>query len=137
MIGARQQLTPSDAAVLVMLAGLWAGSAWERLEVTATDEIGYGGYCVPVGGALVWTADALSSPATCPPVITRLAALLRASGWQRLEIVGRPGGGCAGWCERPDGSGISFYHADETPAARVDLAGLPRLRDLRDLAGGA
>ena len=97
----------TDEEVMAALAALWAASGWRRLEVSRGPR-GYGGYCVPPAARPIETRDALRDPA-CPAVITRLAALLESSGWQRLEAIGIPlTGRVSGWCRRADGSGIKL-----------------------------
>jgi hypothetical protein len=99
----------NDEDVLSALAGIWSGGAWARLEICRPGAGGYAGYCVPVTGPRVLTADALADPAACPDSIAELAALLSASGWQRLEIIGDPAGGRPyGWCEPADGTVVSL-----------------------------
>jgi hypothetical protein len=102
----------TDLEVMASLAALWSGGGWRRLEISQVNGR-FGGYCVPWSGSPVQTADALLNPA-CPDVIARLATLLSAAGWQRLEIVGnRLTGRAGGWCERADGSGVRLRHLPE------------------------
>ncbi len=109
---AAQVTVMTDLEVMASLTALWSGSGWERLEISQVNGR-YGGYCVPGSGSAVETADALLE-STCPDVITQLATLLSAAGWQRLEIVGHPlTGHAGGWCERADGSGIKLRHIPE------------------------
>jgi hypothetical protein len=117
----------SGEDVLSALAGIWSGGGWARLEICrpAADG-GYAGYCVPVTGPRVLTAGALADPASCPDSITGLAALLSASGWQRLQIIGYPAHGRPyGWCEPADGTVISLAGVLECAVSVPDIT-VPR-----------
>jgi hypothetical protein len=137
----------SDEEVQTALGALWADSGWERLEISLQDPARrdaarYGGYCVRDRAGERYlhaeTADLLAGNGTFArgltydrDVIDRLAALLDASGWQRLEAVatvpGRVEQGCGGWCERADGSGFSWNSGDLREAG--DNAPRPAVKD--------
>jgi len=96
----------TDAQVGRALAQVWRSSRWRRLEIGyGTDGI-IGGYCITSAGLEVDTAQALREGRYSPEMLN-LSAVLKASGWRRLEFVSRPGASSAGgWCERGDGSGL-------------------------------
>jgi hypothetical protein len=112
-----------DDEVQAALGALLAVSGWERLEIglrfpARGGATRYGGYCVRDRDGERYlaaeTSDLLAGNGTFARgvtydqhVIDRLAALLDASGWQRLEalrVTGQRRWG--GWCERADGSGL-------------------------------
>jgi hypothetical protein len=99
----------TDEKVLRALARLREASGWDRLEIgRRPDDGAVYGYCVATpGGRSVDTAVALESPGT-PEVILRLREVFLVSGWQRLEAVSDRRGTTGGWCERADGSGVSW-----------------------------
>jgi len=118
----------ADEDVLAALAELWADSGCQRLEISRQGDSGrYGGYCIRDSGIEDQAADLVARGNI---IGRRLAALLDASGWQRLEAVatvpGRVEQGCGGWCERADGSGLSWNSGDLREA---DDAPRPAVKD--------
>lgn len=98
----------TDGDVLRALARLREASGWERLEISRDPVTGaYGGYCLPPEGANIEIADILARP-EFPEVILELKGILDDSGWQRLEALDDRRGGTGGYCERADGSGLSW-----------------------------
>jgi hypothetical protein len=96
----------TDHTVGCALAAIWRSSGWRRLEIGYGTDGTIGGYCITSAGLEVDTAQALRE-GRYSPVMLNLSAVLKASGWRRLEFVSRPGASSAGgWCERGDGSGL-------------------------------
>lgn len=114
----------TDGEVLRALTRLREASRWERLEMGRNPETGaLGGYCADPGGRNIEVADALAMQSP-PEAVIALRDLLLASGWQRLEAVaawrGVPyGGGTGGFCERADGSGVSYPGRHERTVTKV------------------
>jgi hypothetical protein len=84
----------------------WRASGWRRLEIGIGASGLVSGYCVTPAGLEVNTLEEIRAGHHLD-VLPELYGLLRASKWERLEIIGTPGSGTfGGWCERADGSGL-------------------------------
>lgn len=109
----------TDGDVLRALTRLRGASGWERLEIGQRPDDGLVyGHCLPPSGKPFEFSDGPVGPGS-PEVILRLRELFLACGWQRLEAVSDLRGGTGGFCERADGSGVSYPGRHEREVARV------------------
>ena len=101
----------TEAEILAALVAIWSASGWRRLEACRTPA-GLGGYCAPADSRPVLTGDVAEVPG-CPAPVAEMVELLAATGWQRLEIVGRPGSPTryGGLCLGADGSPVRIGRA--------------------------
>jgi hypothetical protein len=110
-----------DIEVFGALVTLWARSRWPRLEagLSPGPPAIVGGYCLTPQGITIDTAAALNTGNDCPETVRQLVCLLIDTGWQRLEIVGRPGSRPGGNCRRHDGTHVFMKSALADPLAEL------------------
>jgi hypothetical protein len=103
----------AERNVTAALARVWSSTgAWRRLEASSADGPERGAYCTPLAGRGSQTFELLALGPRCPGPVRDLARLRERSGWQRFELIGTPGRPPDGYCERPDGSGVSLRDMD-------------------------